>query len=917
VSQITWDKYSLQIDNKKIFLLGGEFHYWRVPDRERWEDILKMYKTAGLNCIRIYFHWGYHNPAEGNFYFSENRDVDYLLNLCEDIGLYVFVAQGPYICAEANAGGFPGWLLAKRKVRIRHMKGLNEVEYDPEYMKYCRSWYKEIISHLKPHQITENPNGCIIGFQIENEYHEGGSGLRRYIEELVQYAHEFGITVPTFHNDVMEAGSWNGLVDLCAFDKYPVWAATSLKEGVIPQWKTGNFSLKIDKIEKKVRSFGGEISKSPIFIPELQGGWFNHWGIPYGYDELYNFYGSTFQKTILNSLAAQGVSIMVLYMFYGGTTWGSVPGPEVYTSYDYSSAIREFGYQSNRLRHVRLFSLFVQSFKESFLKSDYVMNPSIGCNIKKVFLRQRHGLDGTDYYFFRNFNKEKIQDFKILLSNGIQIPTEGTHKLDPRDSYIAIGNHEINGFFILFCSLNIIIKGNYADGTLFVLIQNGGELLLNGTEFDIKGDIKKHIQDNFTRFSFPKKGKSCIISPKGKKFFIICIAKEEALTLNADFSETDLRLAWGVYSLLFTNKNTLEIETFSEHLVWLLSNQVSISNFSEVKDSIIPGLKTGRLGSSIKIPEVTFEKWYRLKTNWSNKLNQKVWKIIDINTERDPIDHHFTCGHVLYMCEFVNMNEEQLTLTISSRHKTAIWLNNHFIGGHETYSLHADEPGAMNGRDPPQLGTQSYDLLNINKSEPNVLFIITENLGHNKMFYGNDVRNPRGILSAKFSSKLNSEEWYISGINTTELEQAYNTAGLPGEKSDYHLGKGENWIELQQGPTISPEDQIVWYKTKFKWKIETDKRMPLRINIQGKHNVHIFLNGMYIGNYWGAYGPQHDFYLMDKLLKEDNILVLACWTTERDQLTISIKPYSIKKNSGNIDENGSEFISQKFSIPLA
>ncbi len=45
-------------------------------------------------------------------------------------------------------------------------------------------------------------------------------------------------------------------------------------------------------------------------------------------------------------------------------------------------------------------------------------------------------------------------------------------------------------------------------------------------------------------------------------------------------------------------------------------------------------------------------------------------------------------------------------------------------------------------------------------------------------------------------------------------------------------------------------------------------------------------------------------------------VVLACWTTERDQLAISIKPYSIKKDSGNIDENGSVFISQKFTIPL-
>ncbi|MEJ2250376.1 MAG: beta-galactosidase, partial [Candidatus Lokiarchaeota archaeon] len=55
---IAWDKYSLVIDGKRIFIRSGEFHYWRLPDRNRWRDILQMYKIAGLNTVRIYFHWG-------------------------------------------------------------------------------------------------------------------------------------------------------------------------------------------------------------------------------------------------------------------------------------------------------------------------------------------------------------------------------------------------------------------------------------------------------------------------------------------------------------------------------------------------------------------------------------------------------------------------------------------------------------------------------------------------------------------------------------------------------------------------------------------------------------------------------------------------------------------------------------------
>ncbi len=61
---LTWDKHCIYIHGKPVLILSGEFHYWRLPDRSRWETILKQYKAAGLNTIRIYFHWGYHSPRE-------------------------------------------------------------------------------------------------------------------------------------------------------------------------------------------------------------------------------------------------------------------------------------------------------------------------------------------------------------------------------------------------------------------------------------------------------------------------------------------------------------------------------------------------------------------------------------------------------------------------------------------------------------------------------------------------------------------------------------------------------------------------------------------------------------------------------------------------------------------------------------
>ena len=920
MTKISWDKYSLKIDEKSLFLIGGEFHYWRVPDRERWYDILKIYKSSGLNCVRIYFHWGYHNPNEDKFYFSGNRDVDYLLKLCEEIGLYVFVAAGPYICAETSGGGFPGWLLAKRNIRLKHLKRSFKTKYDPNYLKYCIDWYKHFIPHIIPHQITNNPKGCVIGFQIENEYFEKFliyKGSRKYMKELIKCAQELGVDVLLYHNDAWERGAWLDLFGTYGFDKYPIWAPKIIDQLPIPEWDIEIFKKKVDHLENKTRSFGKAASEAPIFVPELQGGWYNHWGIKYGFDELYEFYGSTYQKMLLQSIAAQGSTMMSLYMFYGGTTWGSLANPEVYTSYDYSASLREFGYQSDRLRFLRLYCLFVKSFEESFSNTDLIEIPTIQCSESDILYRQRKGKDGTDYFFFRNFNSDRKSKFKINLLNSIESPKKGEIELEFKDSFIGIANHDLGGFFVIFCSYPIILKSIFNNNLLIVVIQNGGELILKGTKFETKGTAQIDVEKDICRIIFPNNELNCIINSEGKKLYLICLSKKDALSLNADLNGLNLKIAWGAYSLFFNDKNQLELETIGSQTVWLLNSQPYVVGFENLKDETIPGLKKGVFGKSIEIPKVKFEKWYKLKTDWDTNTDLKIWKEINFETERNPLDHCYINGHVLYKCKFEINKEKRLKLRLNTRHKSAIWTNGQFIGGHYNYKTKLLKAGSMNGPDFKRFSSIKYDLTIAIKPGKNELFIITESLGQNKqVFILNDARKPRGIISAKFSKRLSSQKWYISGTDNTKLEQPFNSSGLPGEIYLFQKGEGNDWLEINDEPKISPKDQISWYKTQFKWKIDNSKRIPLKIHLEGQHNVNVFLNGLYIGRYWGELGPQHDFYIMDGILKENNHLVLACWTTKEDNFSIAIKPYKIKNESGNIDENGIVFATEKKVITL-
>lgn len=52
--RLQWDHYSLSVDGQRTFVWSGEFHPWRIPVPEVWEDLLQKIKAAGFNTVSIY-----------------------------------------------------------------------------------------------------------------------------------------------------------------------------------------------------------------------------------------------------------------------------------------------------------------------------------------------------------------------------------------------------------------------------------------------------------------------------------------------------------------------------------------------------------------------------------------------------------------------------------------------------------------------------------------------------------------------------------------------------------------------------------------------------------------------------------------------------------------------------------------------
>lgn len=107
---VTWDQYSLLINNERVWIFAGEFHYERLPVPELWRDVLQKFKANGLNAVNTYFFWSYHSASRGALDFeTAGKDVQRLFDIAREEGLWVVARPGPYVNAETSAGGLALW----------------------------------------------------------------------------------------------------------------------------------------------------------------------------------------------------------------------------------------------------------------------------------------------------------------------------------------------------------------------------------------------------------------------------------------------------------------------------------------------------------------------------------------------------------------------------------------------------------------------------------------------------------------------------------------------------------------------------------------------------------------------------------------------------------------------------------------
>ncbi len=416
---VSFDGYSFKVDGRRTYIWSGEFHYFRLPSPSLWLDIFQKMKAAGFNATSLYFDWGYHSPRPGVYDFNGVRNVDEVLNMAAQAGLYVIARPGPYINAEVDGGGFPGWLSTTPG---------NTRTSDPQYLRYADEWQTRIDRILARHQLT-NGTGTVIAYQVENEYYNGSATGRAYMQHLENKARADGITVPLTGNNNGTFNSGSAALDVDGADSYPQGFNCSN-----PSRWSGVPDISYDHVAGK-----------PLYTAEFQGGAFDPWGGP-GYDQCAKLINDQFANVFYKQNIAVGATAQSFYMTYGGTNWGWLSMPENYTSYDYGAAIRETRQLDPKYYEDKLIGYFTHAVTP-LLKTDPIRaiapdNPAI------VDTARMNTDTGTQFHVLRHSDSTSTNVDTTHLSldfNAKPGPVSYTHDdTDPALHYTGSWSHVAN-----------------------------------------------------------------------------------------------------------------------------------------------------------------------------------------------------------------------------------------------------------------------------------------------------------------------------------------------------------------------------------------------------------------------------------------------------------------------------------------
>jgi hypothetical protein len=315
----SWDRKTFYVNGQALQIVGGQIDPQRVP-REYWGQRIQMAKSMGLNTIFSYLYWQDIEKYPGKFDFNGTNDIAAWHQEVQKAGLKAVLRPGPYVCAERDWGGLPGWLSQISGMKIR--------SNNQPFLTATSNYLAQVGAQLKPYLITNG--GPILMVQIENEYGYVGND-KAYTGALANILKTHFPNMKLYTNDGAQEG---------ALKSGQVPGALSVVDGTDSK---GGFSLR-DRVITDQSSLG------PLMNGEYWIRWFDTWGPRNGhstYDGDTN--GQNNRASELDWILSGGNHFSI-FMFHGGTSWNfgngagdNSPRSPMTTSYDYGAPLDETG----------------------------------------------------------------------------------------------------------------------------------------------------------------------------------------------------------------------------------------------------------------------------------------------------------------------------------------------------------------------------------------------------------------------------------------------------------------------------------------------------------------------------------------------------------------------------------------------
>ncbi|KAK5700740.1 hypothetical protein LTR97_005257 [Elasticomyces elasticus] len=922
---VTWDEYSLMVNGERVYIFAGEFHYPRLPVPALWRDVLEKYKANGLNAVTLYFFWSFHSPRKGDFDFtSPARDVQQLLDIAKEIGLYVISRPGPYINGETNAGGYA--------LHLSDGSGGSLRTSDETYYQAWLPWTTEIDTILARNQVTEGGN--VILHQIENELQETRydptNTLVKYMEQIENATREAGIVIPITHNEKGERSmSWStdyqdvgGAVNVYGLDSYPGGlSCTNLNSG-------------FQVVRNYYQWFQNYSYTQPEYIPEFEAGYFQPWGASF-YDECLAEHDPAFADVYFKNNIGQRITLLSLYMAFGGTNWGNLAAPVVYTSYDYSAPLRETREVQLKFKQTKLVGLFTRvsaDLLKTEMESNGTGNAVSSSGVFSWVLRNPD--TGTRFYTLQQNNtaSRAVVTFSAKLETSAGLVTVPDVSLNGRQSKILVTDYHFGEHTLLYSSSDVLTYGLFDVPVLVLYSEFGqvGEFAFKGASSDLK--FTAYGTSNVSASSTTLSGNASTYGAKHTKYRYTQTKGSTVLRFSNGVVVylLDTQTAWSFFAppttsnplvkpgeqvfvigpynvrtvtkgrtviLVGDNANTTSIEVYAgadaRSIRW---NGQDLNTKRTAYGSLI-ATAPGAEARSIELPELAWVTANSLP-EVQRDYDDSRWTICNKTTTLSPIapltlpvlfssDYGYYAGIKIYRGYFDGTSTTSANITAQGGAAAGwtAWLNGKFVGG-STGNASLWVTSAV-------LDFSSAVLYN----SSNVLTIVTDYTGHDETSTGKGVENPRGLLGAVLygnNGSLNFTKWKIQGnaggdANIDPVRGSLNEDGLFGTRQGWHLPGFDT-----TGPAWSSDSPlrgtnqsgIQWYRSVFNLSIDSDLDVPLGIELDAfygtKASVQLYVNGYQYGKFIPQVGPQTRFPFPPGVINNngENTISIALWAQQ-------------------------------------